>query len=127
MIFLILITIGIGFIMYNRYFPVFGVSGLHLKDLKRERIIKVIDVRDYNESYKYPIKRAINIPIGYLKRNLKEIPKGDLHVVVSSSLEKNFAIRYLRHKGFRVVSYTVIEQKDQLFLKENSLKIEMNG
>jgi len=108
--------------MYNRYFPVFSVQCLHLKDLKRDRI-KIIDVREYNESYRYPINGAINIPIGYLKRNLKEIPKGDIHVVVSSSLEKNYAIRFLRHKGYRVVSYTVI----QLLLKENSLKIEMNG
>ena len=112
--------------MYNRYFPVFDVQCLPLKDLKRDRI-KVIDVRDYNDSYKYPIKGAINIPISYFKRNLKEIPKGDLHVVVSSSLEKNFAVRFLRYKGFRVVSYTVIKQKNQLLLKENSLKIKLNG
>jgi hypothetical protein len=41
--------------------------------------IKVIDIRDFNESYKNPIKGTINIPIAYLKRNINEIPNSELH------------------------------------------------
>ncbi|GHH96637.1 hypothetical protein [Neobacillus kokaensis] len=122
--FLLLITIIVSFILYRRYFPVFGVDLINLKDPEPKKIY-VIDIRDYNESYKEPIKGAINIPIAYLKRNINQIPKGDLYIVASGSLEKNFGIRLLRQKGFRIVGYT-ISDNNKISLKENSLKIENN-
>lgn len=65
MIFLILAAILIAFILYKRYFPVICVPCIQLKDLNLDRIT-IIDVRDYNDSYKDPINGAINIPISYL-------------------------------------------------------------
>lgn len=124
MTFLIVSTIFVTFFLYKRYFPVLGVCFIHLKDLDLDNI-KVIDVRDFNESYKFPIEGAINIPIAYLNRNLNEIPNSDLHLVVSGSLEKNVGIRFLRHKGFRVIGYTIAVH-NKLILKENLLKIENN-
>lgn len=110
MTFLIVITFLVSFILYKRYFPVLGARFIHLKDLELDKI-KVIDVRDYNESYAEPIKFAINIPTAYLKRNLNEIPNCDLHVVGSNLIDKNVGIRYLRKKGFRVIGYTITNQK----------------
>lgn len=122
MLFLIFSTAIVIFILYRRYFPVFGVQCNRLRDLDLDKI-NVIDVRDYNESYKNPIDGAINIPIAYLKRNYYEIPNRDLHVVVSSLVEKNMGIRFLRQKGFRVAGYTITDQK-KFLLKENLLEIE---
>ncbi|NHC43367.1 hypothetical protein G6549_26195 [Bacillus sp. MM2020_1] len=124
MIILILTTI-IAIIFYSRYFPVFGIHCFNLKDLDWDKI-KIIDLRDYNESYKNPIEGALNIPIAYLKRNFREIPKREIHLIVSSILEKNIGIRFLRKKGFCVVGYSIVNHH-QLLVRENSLKIETNG
>ncbi|MHC5534543.1 rhodanese-like domain-containing protein [Priestia megaterium] len=107
MTFLILTSVVLLFSLYKRYFPVFGVQCINLKELYLDKI-KVIDIRDFNESYKNPNEGAINIPIAYLKRNINEIPNRDLHLIVSNLPEKNIGIRYLRKKGFRVVGYTII-------------------
>ncbi len=124
MILLILTTI-IAINFYRRYFPVFGIHCFNLKDNDLGKI-KIIDLRDYNESDKNPINGALNMPIAYLKRNFKEIPKRELHLIVSSPLEKNIGIRFLRKKGFCVVGYSIVNHH-QLLVRENSLKIETNG
>lgn len=121
MIFLILAAIIIAFILYIRYFPVICVPCIQLTDLNLNRTT-VIDVRDYNDSYKEPINGAINIPISFLKRNLKEIPKNDLHLIVTSRLEKNIGTRFLRKQGFRVVGYSNINHH-KFYLNETLLKI----
>ncbi|MBT2700140.1 hypothetical protein J7E79_22495 [Bacillus sp. ISL-40] len=107
MTFLFFTALAVAFILYNRYFPVFGAFCTNVKDLNLDEI-KVIDVRDFNDSYKNPINGAVNIPLAYLKRNFNEIPSKDIHLVVSNPLEKNIGIRFLRKKGFRVVGYTII-------------------
>ena len=96
------------YFLYKRYFPVPGARFIALNDLKLDKI-KIIDVRDFNESYKNPITGAANIPIAYLKRNLKDIPNDLLHVVGSSDIEINIGIRFLKQKGFRVNGYTILE------------------
>ncbi|WP_071394962.1 hypothetical protein [Bacillus tuaregi] len=108
---LIISIILIAFILYKRYFPITDVPFNHLKDLDLE-YIKVIDLRDFNVSYKDPVKEALNIPIAYLKRNHHEIPDMDLHVVASSLVEKNMGIRLLRQQGFHVISFNMIEQNN---------------
>jgi hypothetical protein len=121
---LIIFAAIVSSIFYRRYFPVLGVHCINLNDLNWDKI-KVIDLRDYNESYKNPINGALNIPIAYLKRNFIEIPKGELHLIVSSPLEKNIGIRCLSKKVFCVVGYTIVNHQ-QSISKENSLKIEIN-
>ncbi|WP_018661335.1 hypothetical protein [Heyndrickxia acidiproducens] len=121
--FLLLMTIILTFVLYKRYFPVSGVHCINLKDLDLDKI-KVIDIRDYNESHNNPVEGTMNIPISYLNRNVNEIPNSDLHLIVSNLLEKNIGIRFFRKKGFCVVGYTIVNSKHHhLFLKENSLKI----
>jgi rhodanese-related sulfurtransferase len=121
MIYLILASIVILFILYKRYFPVLGVKCYQLGELDLTKL-KIIDVRDYNVSYKNPIEDSLNIPLGYLKRNINEIPHRDLHLVVSSLLEKNVGARVLRQKGFRVVGYSFVSNK----LKESHFEIKVN-
>ncbi|MCH6266246.1 MULTISPECIES: hypothetical protein [Neobacillus] len=124
MIVLILLTIIVSFILYRRYFPVLGVHFINLKDLKDDNIM-IIDIRDYNECNNDPIKGSINIPIAYLNRNINEIPDGDLYIIASSSLEKNVGVRFFRHKGFRVVGYS-ISDNNKISIEEKSLKVENN-
>jgi rhodanese-related sulfurtransferase len=109
MIYLILALIVILVILYKRYFPVLGVKCSQLEEVDLTKL-EILDVRDYNESYKNPIEGALNIPIAYLKRHINEIPQKDLHLVVSSLLEKNVGVRALKQKGYRIVGYSYVSQ-----------------
>jgi rhodanese-related sulfurtransferase len=124
MIYLILTFLVILVILYKRYFPVLGVKCSQLEELDLTKL-EIIDVRDYNESYKNPIEGAMNIPIAYLKRHINEIPHTDLHLVVSSLLEKNVGIRALKHKGYRIAGYSVVSQ-NQNNINECHLEIKIN-
>lgn len=107
---MILIVLAIIFLIYSlfkRYIPVRGVRYYNLADLELS-VTKIIDVRDFNESYKNPIRGAINVPLAYMKRNLNEIPDRKLHVIGSNEVDKNVAIRFLRKKGFQVNGYTIM-------------------
>jgi rhodanese-related sulfurtransferase len=121
MIYLILASIVILVIVYNRYFPVLGVKYYPLGKLDLSKV-KILDIRDYNDSYKNPIEGSLNIPLGYLKRNISEIPHIDLHLVVSSLLEKNVGARVLRQKGYRVVGYSFVNNK----LEESHLEVKVH-
>lgn len=107
MIYLILSLLVILVIVYKRYFPVLGVKCSRLDELDLTNV-EILDVRDYNESYKKPIEGALNIPVAYLKRHFNEIPHKDLHLVVSSLLEKNVGIRALKQKGYKIVGYSLV-------------------
>jgi rhodanese-related sulfurtransferase len=109
MIYLILALLVILVILYNRYFPVLGVKCSQLEEVDLTNL-EILDVRDYNESYKNPIEGALNIPIAYLKRHINEIPQKNLHLVVSSLLEKNVGVRALKQKGYRIVGYSYVSQ-----------------
>jgi rhodanese-related sulfurtransferase len=122
MIYLILTLLVILVFLYKRYFPVFGVKCSQLEELDLTKL-EIIDVRDYNESYKNPIEGAMNIPIAYLKRHINEIPHTDLHLVVSSLLEKNVGIRALKQKGYRIVGYSFVSQN---YLNESHLEAKIN-
>lgn len=122
MILLILCIIFVSFVLYKRYVPVSGVSLIHWTNLDWDKI-NVVDVREYNESDKNPINGGINIPVGYLKRYLKEVPKKNLHLIVSNHLEKNVSIRFLRKKGFQIAGYTIINDNHSK-LKNNKINIQ---
>jgi rhodanese-related sulfurtransferase len=113
------LLIVVGYLIAIRYFPIIGLNYIDKKELDLTTLIKV-DVRDYNESYKNPVKGAINVPVAYLKRYYLEIPSKNLIVVASNRLEKNVGIRFLRTKGFKVVGYTITNE-EQTVLKENQL------
>lgn len=118
------LLIVVGYLIAIRYFPIIGLNYIDKKELDLTTLIK-IDVRDYNESYKSPVKGAINVPVAYLKRYYFEIPSKDLIVVASNRLDKNVGIRFLRTKGFKVVGYTITnEEQTVLKVKENQINKE---
>jgi len=109
MILLISLIVGL---VYVRYVPVTGVQFSRVTDFDPHSI-QVVDIREYNQSYKHPIPKSINIPIAYLKRNFQEIGSRRIHVIASDHLEKNMGIRLLRKKGFKVISYTILNGNEK--------------
>jgi rhodanese-related sulfurtransferase len=107
-------------ITFKRYFPILGLKCIKWGEFDKKNI-NVIDVRDYNDSYKEPIPGAINIPIAYLNRYYLEIPNVDLYIVASDSVEKNIGIRLLRKKGFRVIGCSIQSNENKLSIKNNTI------
>ncbi|MCQ6274267.1 hypothetical protein JMM81_04660 [Bacillus sp. V3B] len=109
MFYSITILLSIIFVfIYRRYVPVLGVPCIRSLN-KDGDLIKVVDVRDYNLSYKDPIQGSINIPVAYLKRNFHEVSNSKIIVVASNRLEKNISIRFLKNKGCKVMGYTLTD------------------
>lgn len=107
-IFITTLMIFIALLLYKRYVPVLGIPFINRNNLDYDHMV-IIDLRDFNISYKDPVKGAVNIPIAYLNRSIAEIPNREVYIIASSSLEKNLGIRLLRKKGFRVVGYTIYD------------------
>ncbi|WP_413361805.1 hypothetical protein AA0X71_10320 [Robertmurraya sp. 2P01SA] len=103
----LIICIFLAFI-FIRYLPVWGARCIQMLEID-EKNMTIVDVRDYNQSYKDPTQATINIPVAYLNRYFHEIPGQQVHVVAANTLEKNISIRFLRKKGYAVHSYTLTE------------------
>lgn len=101
----VLICLIFGMI-FIRYLPIWHVKCIDSIKLNKGSI-QIIDVRDYNESYKSPVPNALNIPIAYLRRSYNEIEAIEIYIVASNNLEKNISIRFLRKKGFKIVGYAL--------------------
>lgn len=91
--------------IYNRYVPVKGVQCV--SSLNNYDNVKILDVRDYNDSYHDPIPESVNIPVAYLKKYYPSVANSDLIIVASNTLEKNMSIRFLRKKGCTIIGYTI--------------------
>ena len=92
-------------IYFNRYVPVRNVPAVNSK--QKDAIW--VDLRDYQVSAKNPVNGAINIPCGYLKRYMREIPNQQIVIIASNEVEKNFGARLLRKYGFNVKGYTIAD------------------
>lgn len=88
---------------FNRYVPVRNVPAVDPK----EKDAVFVDLRDYQDSANNPFIGAINIPCGYLKRYMKEIPDQQIVIIASNEVEKNFGARLLKKYGFNVKGYTI--------------------
>lgn len=88
---------------FNRYVPVRNVPAVNAN----QKDAVLVDLRDYQDSAKDPITGAINIPCGYLKRYMKEIPDQQIVIIASNQIEKNFGARLLKKYGYNVKGYTI--------------------
>ncbi|MEK3855680.1 rhodanese-like domain-containing protein [Cytobacillus sp. FSL H8-0458] len=105
---LIFFTLLLGsFSLFKRYYPVRDIPYYRLDQCLTKEGIALLDVRDYNVSCHCEIPGAINLPIPYINRHIKDIPYNEIHLVASSSLEKNVGIRMLRKKGFKIVGFSM--------------------
>jgi hypothetical protein len=118
MIFILILGL-VTIIIFNRYFPILGLKCMKWGEFDIKNV-NVIDVRDYNDSYKEPIPGAINIPIAYLNRYYPEIPNVDLYIVASDKIEKNMGVRILRAKGYQIIGCTIKSNENALSFKNNT-------
>ncbi|NQD65926.1 hypothetical protein HP456_08315 [Bacillus haikouensis] len=110
MLLLMILTISLlSYTLYYRYAPV-RVKRLNEKTLNDAQVI--IDVRDYQESYKSSCDQTLAIPCGYLKRHAHEIPAEQIVVLGNSAVECNVGVRQLRGLGFNVVGYIRMERNN---------------
>ncbi|MCM3122044.1 hypothetical protein QNH36_14880 [Mesobacillus sp. AQ2] len=97
-IILLLVTL-----IFNRYVPVRNLRAVN--GYEHEAVF--VDLRDYQDSAKNPVNGAINIPCGYLKRYIKEIPNEQIVIIASNEVEKNFGARLLKKYGYDIKGYTI--------------------
>lgn len=90
-------------LIFNRYVPVRNLRAVNGDE--HEAIF--VDLRDYQDSAKNPINGAINIPCGYLKRYIKEIPNEQIILIASNEIEKNVGARLLKKYGYDIKGYTI--------------------
>lgn len=75
----------------------------------------LLDLRDFNVSYKTPVKCAYNIPSAYLKRYYAELPQKEILILTDDPRRVVPDVRFLKRKGYRVsglLSYS--DQKELL-------------
>ncbi|MFA9556977.1 hypothetical protein ACERII_06725 [Evansella sp. AB-rgal1] len=115
----IVLFIAIISLLYKSYIPVLGLTQCSDDILDSyDSTVTVLDVRDYNISYKLEMNRKINIPLPYLKRYSNDIIGKQLIVVTSNNVGKNVSIRFLRKKGFEVIGYLIIVDTNKFDMRE---------
>ncbi|NBJ69428.1 sulfurtransferase [Roseburia sp. 1XD42-34] len=93
-------------VLYKRYIPVRGVRSIEKdKLIAHSNHAVLVDLRDYNTSYKDKFEQALCLPLAYLNRHYQDIPNCSVILVASNNVEKNIASRFLRNKGFSVKGY----------------------
>ncbi|SFA89678.1 MULTISPECIES: hypothetical protein [unclassified Bacillus (in: firmicutes)] len=107
-----LICFAVGHPIYQRYYPVRGVECKEISSTIQSST-EVIDLRDYNLSYKNPVTNAKNIPIAYLHRFIHEIRAKEVHIIVDNHFDKNMGIRLLKKKGIKVSGYTIMNSHNK--------------
>lgn len=91
-------------LLYRRYFPVRGIPCKITGHDKTSTV--VLDIRDYNMDTNQD-QTSMHIPYAYLKRFVVEIPHQTVHVIATDRLELNLGLRFLRSRGYKVVSYQI--------------------
>lgn len=89
--------------MYKRYIPI--VDTPLISEFTPTTDTVLLDLRDYQTTFKKPIEGAMNIPYAYLNRYYKEIPRGNIIIVATDTVEKNLAIRLLKNKGYQISGF----------------------
>ncbi|GEL08727.1 rhodanese-like domain-containing protein [Salisediminibacterium halotolerans] len=96
-----------------RYIPLKGVNQISASsltefttgtDVKNKPL--VIDVREFHEAKREPVRNSTNIPLPYLKRHYPRENKSPVLIVGKDSVEINLAARFLKKKGFCVAGCT---------------------
>lgn len=93
----------IGMFIYKRYIPVIDIP--LISEFKSTTDTLLLDVRDYQTTWKEPIEGAMNIPYAYLNRFYKEIPHANIIIVASDPVEKNLTLRFLKKKGYQISGF----------------------
>lgn len=105
-VFLTLLTVFVGNLLYTRYVPVRGVPCIKKDQLSSQPML--VDLRDYSDSAKEVVVGAVALPIAYIKRHHKGLPEIGIVVIASDTVEKNIGVRLLRRYNHEVIGYAII-------------------
>lgn len=110
MFFIYLLFVVAGIFLYKRYVPVYGIPSLTEQMMDGDIIF--LDLRDYQSTFHDPIQGSINIPYPYLRRYYTEIPRKNLIILASDSIEKNLAVRFLLKREFFISGFIIVNEKE---------------
>ncbi len=112
------IVIVLGYFLYNQYqinqLPKFSEEKLGEWSEKNHA---VVDLRDFNVSYKTPINGAYNIPSAYLKRYYKELPtQQNLLLVTSDPKYVGPDALFLKRRGLQVAGIVDVQHAEKALM-----------
>lgn len=111
--------------LYSRYIPIYHVKEMDITEVVNKKDIVILDIRDFNVSYKDPIEGAVNVPLSYLNRNFNKVKKNSVFVVSSDIVGKNLAVRLLKRNEYEVIGYTIrndMRDSSSFFLRQRNNK-----
>lgn len=111
-VYLMIILITAIFI-YQRYFPPAKVHALSGVPEAVEGRRWILDIREYQDAEKSPVKNSFNVPLAYLNRHYpKEMPS-EVIMVANDRVEVNLACRLLSKRGYHVSGYHLCPVKNK--------------
>ncbi|WP_125561084.1 hypothetical protein [Salibacterium salarium] len=93
---------------YQRWMPVFGVKCAPLPKQPLPDNTVVLDIRDYQDADRFPVKDAHTLPYPYLKRHIQTIDANQIFVVAPDKVSRNLSIRLLQKHGRIVTGFAVV-------------------
>ncbi len=93
---------------YKRWIPVPGIKCAPLPDKPLPSDMVILDIRDYQEADRYPVKEAYTLPYPYLKRHINTIHADTVFLVAPDKVSKNLSIRLLQKHGMTVQNFAVV-------------------
>ncbi|ADH99502.1 rhodanese-like domain-containing protein [Salisediminibacterium selenitireducens] len=111
-VYLVILLIAVIFV-YQRYFPPAKVDILNKIPEAVEGRRWILDIREYQDAEKSPIKGAFNVPLAYLNRHYpKEMPQ-EVVIVANDRVEVNLSCKLLSKKGYHVSGYHLCPVKNK--------------
>ncbi|WP_026700008.1 hypothetical protein [Salibacterium aidingense] len=107
-----IVCLSILIFSYQRWMPVFGVKCAPLPEKPVPEGTVILDIRDYQEADRFPVKEAYTLPYPYLKRHLQTIDADRVFVVAPDKVSRNLSIRLLQKHGRTVTGFAVVTGKN---------------
>ncbi|SDH72753.1 hypothetical protein SAMN05192534_11045 [Alteribacillus persepolensis] len=98
---------------YKRWMPVFGVKCASLPNQPLPSNTVLLDIRDYQDADRSPVREAYTLPYPYLKRYADTIDGDNVFLIAPDKVSKNLSIRLLQKHGITVQHYAVVQPAKQ--------------
>lgn len=108
--------------LYYRYVPTSKVKERDINQTIEKNEATILDIRDFNVSYRDPISNAVNIPFSYLNRYHHELGSNPIVIISPDTVGKNMSTRFLKRKGYSVIGFHI---KENSLLESNKRKEEV--
>ncbi|WP_457332744.1 rhodanese-like domain-containing protein [Salibacterium sp. K-3] len=103
-----ILSLSLLIFFYQRWMPVLGVKCAPVPEHPLPEGTVILDVRDYQEADRFPVKDAHPLPYPYLKRHIQTIDADRVFVVAPDKVSRNLSIRLLHKNGRIVTGFAVV-------------------